>query len=113
MDIVHTTPCTSILDFLQLNDAFAMYDPKDACISGHGIAHVFCAAGGSLCQYCVAVYREQDIYEGCDARRRGATSSCGTVDEAGRAYADVQASVVVLVRLTARVFSLQMQTVTH
>lgn len=37
---------------------------------------------------------------------KGATGSCGTVDHASRAYADDHASVVFLVRLTARVFSL-------
>ena len=43
----------------------------------------------------------------CDGRRRRDTGSCSTIGHDGsRAYANVYASVVFLVRLTARVFSL-------
>ena len=77
---------------------------------GHGIAHVFCAMDGGRGRFLwSSIQGVRHIRtKRCDGRRRRAVaSSCSTIGRAGHgAYADVYASVVVLVRLTARVFSL-------
>ena len=76
---------------------------------GHGIAHVFCAMDGGRGRFLwSSIQGVRHIRtKRCDGSRRRAASSCSTIGRAGRgAYADTYASVVVLVRLTARVFSL-------